>query len=268
MAEQYKGNSSWTPSQSTTVVVQPPPRSATHPLPEIPPSYSPSAGVVGADSNGDDLVYNLVRREVNDYQSLDRNPPPYTDSSGSGPSTSDTSPSPATVSPAQHSLAMRPVSDNTRPDPLSNPQKKPASPNQKSTRNNGDEIEELHSGKALHSAEGDKQNEAGGGVGEGTVVDESNIPNTNFAIACMVTFCFNLPLGILAMYFSLKAVRAFQDGRTKLGQKRSRWSILVSLLGIAFTTVLVSSIVLYIAMQGQKRISQYKAYSMKAGLSL
>lgn len=96
----------------------------------------------------------------------------------------------------------------------------------------------------------------------------SDIPNTNFAIACMVALCFNLPFGVLAMYFSLRAVKAFQDGRAKLGERRSRWSIVLSLLGITITTVIISSVVLYTAMEGQKRISRHKTYGTRTGLNL
>lgn len=96
----------------------------------------------------------------------------------------------------------------------------------------------------------------------------TDIPNTNFAIACMVTLCFNLPLGIAAMYFSLRAVKAYQDGKRKLGESRSRWSIVLSLLGITITTVIISSVVLWIAVQGQKRISRHKAFGNKSGLNL
>ncbi|PVD37776.1 hypothetical protein C0Q70_00377 [Pomacea canaliculata] len=96
----------------------------------------------------------------------------------------------------------------------------------------------------------------------------SDIPNTNFAIACMVALCFNLPFGILAMYFSLRAVRAYQEGRHDMGERRSRFSIVLSLLGITITTVIISSVVLYIAIQGQKRISRHRAYQSKGGLNL
>nr|KAG5709453.1 hypothetical protein BaRGS_023135 [Batillaria attramentaria] len=96
----------------------------------------------------------------------------------------------------------------------------------------------------------------------------TDIPNTNFAIACMVALCFNLPVGVVAMYCSLRAVKAYQDGKRKLGERRSRWSIIFSLLGITITTVIISSVVLWIAVQGQKRISRHKAYGTKSGLNL
>lgn len=95
-----------------------------------------------------------------------------------------------------------------------------------------------------------------------------NIPNTHFAIACMVALCFNLPLGVIAMYLSLRAVTAFQEGRPKLGQTRSRWSIILSLLGITVTTLIVSSVVFYIATKGHRSISLTKSYGGKTGFNL
>ena len=131
---------------------------------------------------------------------------------------------------------------------------------------NADDIIELHNddiAAATSTEENQNQRNTNKEIPEIT-----NIPNTNFAIACMVAMCFNLPFGVLAMYFSLRAVKAYQDGRAKLGEKRSRWSIVLSLLGITITTVIVSSVVLYIATQGQKRISRHRAYSTKGGLNL
>jgi hypothetical protein len=116
--------------------------------------------------------------------------------------------------------------------------------------------------------EEEKRKEEGGEVKVKRAELNQNVPNTHFAIACMVAMCFNFPLGLAAMYFSLKAVTAFQEGRTKLGQKRSRWSIIISLIGITITTVVVSSVVLYIATQGQKSISRSRAYGSKGGLNL
>lgn len=73
------------------------------------------------------------------------------------------------------------------------------------------------------------------------------IPQTNFAIGLLVLCCFNLPFGALAIYFSLKAAAAYRDGEKEKGASRSRLSIMCSLFGIMVTMVLVSSVVVYIA---------------------
>ncbi|CAL1543614.1 unnamed protein product [Lymnaea stagnalis] len=73
------------------------------------------------------------------------------------------------------------------------------------------------------------------------------IPQTNFAIGLLVLCCFNLPFGALALYFSLRAAAAYRDGEKEKGAYRSRLSILCSLFGIMVTMVMVSSVVVYIA---------------------
>ena len=130
---------------------------------------------------------------------------------------------------------------------------------------NADDIIELQSDDQAVSSREESQNKFNA---KRENPEMTNVPNTNFAIACMVALCFNLPFGVLAMYFSLRAVKAYQEGRAKLGERRSRWSIVVSLLGITITTVIVSSVVLYIATLGQRRISRHRVYGSKSGLNL
>ncbi|KAL8606973.1 hypothetical protein ACOMHN_041362 [Nucella lapillus] len=313
MAEHQKLSSSSQPSSQNTAQN---PRSSTSPLPDLAQGHHhPSIAGVGKDSEDDDLVYTLFRRQVRDHQGGDggsgsRSPPlqsagkPGTtsrplspDPKASTPSTSPPPSSGASSSPWD-SCAAHSASDNTRPKPrgaqfhqpgcstsmqapgCSTSMRAPGcSTNLKTPAYSklqapvcAEEIVELPTQPS--PADDSPQSEA---EGEATPYrrgrerrgeEVTHIPNTNFAIACMVTLCFNLPLGVVAVYLSLTAARAFRDGQAKQGHKRSRWSIVCSLLGIAFTTVLVSSIVLYIAMQGQRRISQYRAYSVKAGLSL
>lgn len=86
-----------------------------------------------------------------------------------------------------------------------------------------------------------------------------SIPQTNFAIGVLVMFCFNPPFGLLALYFSLRAAAAYRDGDKTSGAWRARTSIVISLLGIMLTMVIISSAVLYIAVnkhyarRGQRR---------------
>ncbi|XP_076446271.1 uncharacterized protein LOC143283786 [Babylonia areolata] len=179
--------------------------------------------------------------------------------------TSNTSASNPSTSSRQSQGATPPLADSTvctkqvKPNSFS-----PSKRNQLS--HHDDDIIELQTDvKSGGSSQEEKQNKNNT---RKEVPEVTEIPNTNFAIACMVALCFNLPFGILAMYFSLKAVKAFQEGRAKLGERRSRWSIVLSLLGITITTVIISSVVLYTAMQGQKRISRHKSYGTRNGLNL
>ncbi|ESO90703.1 hypothetical protein LOTGIDRAFT_233737 [Lottia gigantea] len=78
------------------------------------------------------------------------------------------------------------------------------------------------------------------------------IPNTNIAVAFVVTCCFNLPLGALAIYCSLVAAQAFRDGKMKKGERRTQISMLLSLFGILVTVLVVMGVVLHLAMSGAK----------------
>ena len=115
---------------------------------------------------------------------------------------------------------------------------------------------------------GDRPGGQAGEAEDGGAETRGDVPNTHLLMACLVCLCFNLPLGIVAMYLSLRAAQAFRAGHDKLGLRRSRCSVLVSLLAIAVTTVIVSSVVFYMATQGHKRISRQRAYGTKSGLSL
>ncbi|CAG5132701.1 unnamed protein product [Candidula unifasciata] len=74
-----------------------------------------------------------------------------------------------------------------------------------------------------------------------------SIPQTNFAIGVLVMCCFNPPFGLLALYFSLRSAAAYRDGDKTKGAWFARTSIVVSLLGIMLTMVIITSVVLYIA---------------------
>ncbi|XP_059177181.1 uncharacterized protein LOC131956665 [Physella acuta] len=100
--------------------------------------------------------------------------------------------------------------------------------------------------------------EAGGKPPSQTKPELTAIPQTNFAIGLLVTCCFNLPFGLLALYFSLRAAAAYRDGQNERGAIRAKVSIFLSLMGIMLTMILVSSYVVYIAVhkhsnRGQRR---------------
>ncbi|KAI8761162.1 hypothetical protein BgiMline_033455 [Biomphalaria glabrata] len=98
-----------------------------------------------------------------------------------------------------------------------------------------------------------------------TITKVEPIPQTNFAIAMLVMFCFNLPFGALALYFSLRAAAAYRDGDKSKGAFRSRASILLSLFGIMLTMVIVCSVVTYIAVHKHSKRSQRKPNASALG---
>ena len=233
-----------------------------------------------SEEDREDKTDGVLQKEANDYERLDRGRlpsqhlyRPITDNSKAGPTRRITDCPKPPPPYASASGATSPLYDSCAVDVLPANCAKSESqpflqqpPKRSHLPENADDIIELHNddiAAATSTEENQNQRNTNKEIPEIT-----NIPNTNFAIACMVAMCFNLPFGVLAMYFSLRAVKAYQDGRAKLGEKRSRWSIVLSLLGITITTVIVSSVVLYIATQGQKRISRHRAYSTKGGLNL
>lgn len=81
------------------------------------------------------------------------------------------------------------------------------------------------------------------------------IPDTNFGLAVMVALCFNLPFGVLAIYLSLAAAKAYVNEHRKKGALRARLSMIASLFGIVITVVVVVSLVLWSAMTKKKNHS-------------
>ncbi|GFR84166.1 hypothetical protein ElyMa_005991800 [Elysia marginata] len=75
----------------------------------------------------------------------------------------------------------------------------------------------------------------------------NGIPQTNLMIGLLVTCCFNPPLGIIAMAISLRAAEAYRDGDPKKGACRARLSIIISLISIMLTMVVVSTLLVYTA---------------------
>lgn len=214
----------------------------------------------------------------NDYESLDKRRPhsqhlyrPISTNSSARPvhpETHSPPPPPASTqgatSPLYDSSTSKDPSDHSRPEARRFIQQ--STNGAYPATDNSDDIIELQSDmNSLNNAQDESQAKKSK---KDKIPEITEVPNTNFPIACMVALCFNLPLGLIAMYFSLRAVKAYQDGKVKLGEKRSRWSIVMSLLGITITTVIISSVVLYIAMQGQKRISRQKSFGTKSGLNL
>ena len=242
---------------------------------------SSATAIARSEEDREDKTDGVLQKEANDYERLDRGRlpsqhlyRPITDNSKAGPTRRVTDCSKPPPPYASASGATSPLYDSCAVDVLpANCAKSESQPFlQQPPRGshlpeNADDIIELHNDDIVAATTSTEENQNQRNTNK-EIPEITNIPNTNFAIACMVAMCFNLPFGVLAMYFSLRAVKAYQDGRAKLGEKRSRWSIVLSLLGITITTVIVSSVVLYIATQGQKRISRHRAYGTKGGLNL
>ncbi|GFO12934.1 hypothetical protein PoB_003943900 [Plakobranchus ocellatus] len=80
-----------------------------------------------------------------------------------------------------------------------------------------------------------------------TTAELTSIPQTNFMIGLLVTCCFNPVLGIVAMVVSLRAAAAYRDGDNKKGACRARASIIISLISIMLTMLVVSTLLVYSA---------------------
>ena len=79
------------------------------------------------------------------------------------------------------------------------------------------------------------------------------VPDTNLTLSTLVCLCFNLPLGVIAMYLSLTAAKAYRDGKNDKGDCRANASVLISLFSIVSTVLIVMSIVLWIAVDAQSK---------------
>ncbi|XP_046579200.1 uncharacterized protein LOC124286810 [Haliotis rubra] len=109
------------------------------------------------------------------------------------------------------------------------------------------------------------RNENGSEASKSTESQIPDIPNTNIAVAFLVTLCFNFPLGALAIYYALMSAKAYRDGEKKKGAKRARISIYISLFSIVLTVLIVMVVVLFMAMNRQ---ASRKRFSTKTSISL
>ncbi|XP_071101666.1 uncharacterized protein [Haliotis cracherodii] len=109
------------------------------------------------------------------------------------------------------------------------------------------------------------RNEKGSEASKSSEPQIPDIPNTNIAVAFLVTLCFNFPLGALAIYYALMSAKAYRDGQKKKGAKRARISIYISLFSIVLTVLIVMMVVLYMAMN---RHASRKRFSSKTSISL
>lgn len=80
-------------------------------------------------------------------------------------------------------------------------------------------------------------------------LDPDDLPDTHIALAWLVTLCFNIPLGVLAICMSMKAAKMYIEGKRKQGRHYTKLSLYASLAGIVFTVVTVMSVVLYLAVK-------------------
>ena len=79
------------------------------------------------------------------------------------------------------------------------------------------------------------------------------VPDTNLTLACLVCLCFNIPLGLVAMYLSISAARFYRDGDPKQGERKAKCSVIISLFSIVTTVLLVMSYVLWITIETQNK---------------
>ncbi|KAH3689119.1 hypothetical protein DPMN_191772 [Dreissena polymorpha] len=79
------------------------------------------------------------------------------------------------------------------------------------------------------------------------------VPDTNLTLACLVCLCFNIPLGLVAMYLSISAAKFYRDGDPKQGERKAKCSVIISLFSIVTTVLLVMSYVLWITIETQNK---------------
>ena len=70
---------------------------------------------------------------------------------------------------------------------------------------------------------------------------------TYMVLSVVVSVCFNLPVGLLAFFVSVKSSDSFQSGDIPGGRVRARCSLVLSMLGIVMTVTIVMAVVFYIA---------------------
>ena len=168
---------------------------------------------------------------------------------------------------SQDSSVVANPSTSTIEAPSQSTVKKPVSPTghqTKSTENNGDDVDD-----SWATNPGSKRNPTGitsqspcaieypdeqtierSQSGQTPTVEE--VPNTNILVACLITVCFNLPLGVLAVYYSLMAAKAYRDGMRKKGARRARIAMWINLFAIVVTVLIVMSVVLWMAVRKRR----------------
>mgnify|MGYP000181579618 FL=1 len=87
------------------------------------------------------------------------------------------------------------------------------------------------------------------------------VPDTNLTLACLVCLCFNMPIGAIAMYFSLSAARHYRDGDAKKGENFTKYSVYLSLFSIITTVLIVMAYVLWVVLESQDKRNFYKTDS-------
>ena len=79
---------------------------------------------------------------------------------------------------------------------------------------------------------------------------------TYMVLAVVVSACFNLPIGLLALLVSVKSQNSFKEGNLDSGRAKARCSLVLSMTGIVVTVAVVMGVVFYIASK-HKEINKY-----------
>ncbi|XP_067687642.1 uncharacterized protein [Haliotis asinina] len=209
---------------------------------------------VSKNTNNDTLEGKCTPGPPIEYEAVDDKPPSGTialnrrelkePDGASGPSSPATAP--ATESTDQEPFLVQPYGKY--------PSEKPSGPPKK------DIVQPL-----VPKDQDIDRNEHGSEVSKSTESQIPDIPNTNIAVAFLVTLCFNFPLGALAIYYALMSAKAYRDGEKKKGAKRARISIYISLFSIVLTVLIVMVAVLLMAINRQ---ASRNRFSTKTSISL
>ena len=66
-----------------------------------------------------------------------------------------------------------------------------------------------------------------------------------FVLSLLVCICFNVPLGLAAVYLSCRAIHLFNAGENHKGRCRARAAFYLSMLGIVTSSLAIMVAVLY-----------------------
>ena len=72
-------------------------------------------------------------------------------------------------------------------------------------------------------------------------------PQSYFVMSFLVTLFFNLPLGALALFFSCKALKAFDNRECKRGRYHAKIAFSLAILGIVVSSITAMLVVFYFA---------------------
>ena len=66
-----------------------------------------------------------------------------------------------------------------------------------------------------------------------------------FVLSLLVCICFNIPLGVAAVYLSCRAMQLFESGHNRQGRCRAQTAFYLSMLGMVTSSIAIMIAVFY-----------------------